>query len=79
MVCEGEGGDSSGEKKKGMKGTGSLDITRSVFLQAASKFKVSRLKAKWMPFSLKLAEVKHCSRQQVKSARVAEGKLKEIG
>lgn len=66
-------------EKKSMKGTGSLDIVHSVFflfffLQATSTFYLCP-RAKCMPFSLKLAEVKHGSRQQVSHLRWPRGKL----
>lgn len=49
-------------EKKSMKGTGSLDIMRS---EPPAHLSIFAPRAKWMPFSLKLAEVKHRSRQQV--------------
>lgn len=54
-------------EKKSMKGTGSLDIMRSVFFfcEPPAHLSIFAPRAKWMPFSLKLAEVKHRSRQQV--------------
>lgn len=64
-VRRARGGDSSGEKKHEGDRLVGYHALCFFFCEPPAHLSIFAPRAKWMPFSLKLAEVKHRSRQQV--------------